>query len=82
MIHVLILLLISLRNNHQALFLQLRKLEDLSKSIFIDKDGLVDKLLKELMEAVILWLSENQEFWENTEMCPYARKLSFVKQVK
>ncbi|XP_029124477.1 exocyst complex component EXO84B isoform X2 [Elaeis guineensis] len=66
----------------QALFLQLRKLEDLSKSIFIDKDGLVDKLLKELMKAVIVWLSDNQEFWENTEMCSHARKLSFVEQVR
>lgn len=66
----------------QALFQRLRQLEDLSKSIFIGKDGLVHKLLKDLMEAVIVWLSNNQEFWENTEKCPDTQKLSFVEQVR
>ncbi|XP_058094760.1 exocyst complex component EXO84B-like [Magnolia sinica] len=47
----------------QVLFLQLRRLEKLAKDVFVGVDWVVEDLLRELIEAVFVWLSNNQEFW-------------------
>ncbi|KAJ6831413.1 exocyst complex component EXO84B-like [Iris pallida] len=47
----------------QALFLQMRQLEKLAKSIFVEKDELTEVLLTEIVKTVIIWISENQGFW-------------------
>ncbi|KAL5990404.1 hypothetical protein ACLOJK_011304 [Asimina triloba] len=52
--------------NSEVLFLQLRELEKLAKDIFVGVDWLLEELLKELMEALFVWLLNNQEFWTGT----------------
>eukprot|EP00268_Persea_americana_P063468 TRINITY_DN8236_c0_g1_i11.p1 TRINITY_DN8236_c0_g1~~TRINITY_DN8236_c0_g1_i11.p1 ORF type:complete len:636 (-),score=181.13 TRINITY_DN8236_c0_g1_i11:956-2863(-) len=46
----------------QVLFLQLRQLEKLAREVFVGRDWEVKDLLRELMESVFFWLSNN-EFW-------------------
>ncbi|KAJ0966524.1 hypothetical protein J5N97_023441 [Dioscorea zingiberensis] len=51
----------------QAFFLRMRNLEKHLKSILVGEDGMLEKLLKELMKAMIIWLSDNLNFWKDTE---------------
>lgn len=54
--------IITLENDNQVLFLQLRQLEKLAGEVFVGRDWEVKDLLRELMESVFFWLSNN-EFW-------------------
>ena len=54
--------IITLENDNQVLFLQLRQLEKLAREVFVGRDWEVKDLLRELMESVFFWLSNN-EFW-------------------
>ncbi|XP_073012702.1 exocyst complex component EXO84A-like [Typha latifolia] len=65
----------------QALFIQMRQIKSVSESIFIGEDRITKKLLRDLMEAMILWLSDNQEYWKIAEDCSHVQKHSFLDQV-
>lgn len=49
--------------SHQVLFLELRKLEKLSEDNIFEVDWLLE-LLRELIEAVFVWVSNNKENWD------------------
>ncbi|XP_042407567.1 exocyst complex component EXO84A-like [Zingiber officinale] len=64
----------------QELFYWLRKLENISRSIFEGKHGIV-KLLIKLMEALPTCLSSNQSLWKITEDSSKIRMYNFLEQV-
>lgn len=67
---------------HQALCVRLRQLEQLSKSIFVGEDRLTEKLLKEIVETVIIWLSNNQYLWIETVQLSCIGRCSCLEQVR
>ncbi|XP_072970741.1 exocyst complex component EXO84A-like isoform X2 [Typha angustifolia] len=60
---------------------QMRQIKSVSESIFIGEDRITKKLLRDLMEAMILWLSDNQEYWKIAEDCSHVQKHCFLDQV-
>nr|XP_004292228.2 PREDICTED: exocyst complex component EXO84B-like [Fragaria vesca subsp. vesca] len=68
----------------QVLFLELRKLENLSEDNVFEVEWLI-KLIGDLIEAVFVWISNNKEFWDTnvdmTEDHPLAFK-QFVLDVQ
>ncbi|KAF5185365.1 Exocyst complex component exo84b [Thalictrum thalictroides] len=51
----------------QVLFLELRLLEKVGTNILIKVNLSMEKLLRELMEALFVWLENNQDFWLTIE---------------
>ncbi|KAJ8749146.1 hypothetical protein K2173_013753 [Erythroxylum novogranatense] len=47
----------------QVLFLELRKLDNLAEDDFLESNWLTE-LIRELIEAIFVWLSNNKEIWE------------------
>ncbi|XP_074591081.1 exocyst complex component EXO84A-like [Curcuma longa] len=64
----------------QELFFWLRKLENISRSIFEGKHGIL-KLLIKLMEALPICLSSNRSLWKITEDSSKIRMYNFLEQV-
>ncbi|KAL6208815.1 hypothetical protein ACLB2K_019760 [Fragaria x ananassa] len=50
----------------QVLFLELRKLENLSEDSVFEVEWLIE-LIGDLIEAVFVWISNNKEFWDTNE---------------
>jgi hypothetical protein len=50
----------------QVLFLELRKLEKLAEDGVFEVNWLME-LLRELIEAIFVWISSNKEIWAITE---------------
>ncbi|WOK92931.1 exocyst complex component [Canna indica] len=65
----------------QELFQGLRKLENISKCDSKGKHSITEKLLEELMEAVIIWLSNNVSLWKNTEEYLDTEKCGLIMQI-
>ncbi|XP_020275302.1 exocyst complex component EXO84B-like, partial [Asparagus officinalis] len=63
------------------LFVRLRQLEQLSKSIFIGENGMIKKLQKEILDVLIAWLSKNRELWRKTVKCSSIRHCGCLEQV-
>lgn len=51
---------------YQGLFSELRKLEKLAEDNVIEEDWLME-LLRELMEAIFVWISNHEEIWTITD---------------
>lgn len=51
----------------QALFMKLNELAQLAAIVLVGRDKVVKQLLTRLTETVILWLSNDQDFWEVIE---------------
>lgn len=77
----MILPIFILENDNQVLFLQLRQLEKLAREVFVGRDWEVEDLLRELMEAVFFWLSNNKEFCTVTGESAVAEQSSGLEQV-
>lgn len=55
-----------LMSDDQVLFLELRKLENLSEDSVFEVEWLIE-LIGDLIEAVFVWISNNKEFWDTNE---------------
>lgn len=77
----MILPIFILENDNQVLFLQLRQLEKLAREVFVGRDWEVEDLLRELMEAVVFWLSNNKKFCTVTGESSVAEQSSGFEQV-
>lgn len=54
-------------SSFQALFMKLNELAQLAAIVLVGRDKVVKQLLIRLTETVILWLSNDQDFWEVIE---------------
>lgn len=61
--------------------MRLRELEKLAKSTFVSEDETMEKLPKEIVETVVIWLSNNQELWTKTVETSQIRHCSCFEQV-
>ncbi|MBA0774624.1 hypothetical protein Gotri_009822, partial [Gossypium trilobum] len=73
----------------QELFAKLNSIASLAADMFVGRERFATLLLMRLTETVIIWLSEDQSFWDDIEEGPrplgplglqQARKLSFASQ--
>ncbi|KAG9146332.1 hypothetical protein Leryth_008020 [Lithospermum erythrorhizon] len=55
---------------YQELFMRLTLIANLSADMFVGRERFVTVLLMRLTETVILWLSDDQGFWEDIEQGP------------
>lgn len=73
-------MLVLLWHYYQVFFLELRKLERLAESNVVEKEWLME-ILKELIEAVFVWISNEKKLWDtNAENLTAEDSLNF-KQV-
>lgn len=54
-------------SSFQALFMKLNQLAQLAAIVLVGRDKVVKQLLTRLTETVIIWLSNDQDFWEVIE---------------
>lgn len=54
----------------QELFLKLNRMAAMAASMFVGRERFATLLLMRLTETVILWLSEDQSFWDDIEDGP------------
>lgn len=54
----------------QELYLKLNRVASLAAEMFVGRERFATLLLMRLTETVILWLSEDQSFWDDIEEGP------------
>lgn len=52
---------------HQELFAKLTRIASLTSEMFMGRERFATILLMRLTETIILWLSDDQNFWEEIE---------------
>lgn len=57
-------------NFFQELFMKLTRMASIATDMFIGRERFATVLLMRLTETVILWLSDDQTFWEEIEEGP------------
>lgn len=62
------------------LFLEMRKLDKLIEDSIFRPDWLME-LLRELIEAIFLWASNNKEIWETNEENQKVQQSDIINQV-
>ena len=55
---------------NQELFLKLNRMASLAADMFVGRERFATLLLMRLTETVILWLSDDQSFWDDIEDGP------------
>jgi hypothetical protein len=54
----------------QELFVKLNRMASIAAEMFVGRERFATLLLMRLTETVILWLSEDQSFWDDIEEGP------------
>lgn len=54
----------------QELFVKLNRMASIAADMFVGRERFATLLLMRLTETVILWLSEDQSFWDDIEEGP------------
>lgn len=53
--------------NFQELFVKLTRIASIASDVFVGRERFATILLMRFTETVILWFSEDQNFWEDME---------------
>lgn len=61
---------ISISVKNQELFIKLNRMAILAADMFVGRERFATLLLMRLTETVILWLSDDQSFWDDIEDGP------------
>jgi len=55
---------------YQELFIKLNRMANIAADMFVGRERFATLLLMRLTETVILWISEDQSFWDDIEEGP------------